>query len=390
MSRVWVVALGFVTAAGVVLSAGRQQSIFHSGAHAVPLYATVLDPTGRLVTDLRKDDFEVYDNGVRQNISVFANDVQPITIVIMLDRSGSMVSNYTLVRDAAERFVANLLEADRARLGSFSNRVQIDPVSFTSDRNELIRILHEDLQGPGMTPLWNATSAAMIALREEQGRRVVLIFTDGIDTPDAKPNNATFSEVRQRSADEGVMVYAIGLAEDCVTRPSNGIYRPRLPRYETGGPQNQARGSWLQRGRPGGGGRRGPIGGGPFGPLGPRGPVGPGTPTAPVFPPSPLPPSDTGRNEPPDRRGSYGCTTSKPDPDLRELASVGGGGYFELHGTDDLGSTFARVADELHHQYLIGFNPSVLDGKTHTIDVRVLRPELRARARNSYLAIADE
>lgn len=389
MSRVWVAALGFVIAAGVALSAGRPQSIFHSGAHAVPLYATVLDPAGRLVTDLGKDDFEVYDNGVRQTISVFANDVQPITIVIMLDRSGSMVSNYTLVRDAAERFVANLLEADRARLGSFSNRVQIDPAAFTSDRNELIRILHEELQGPGMTPLWNATAAAMTALREEQGRRVVLMFTDGIDTPEAKPNNASFAEVRQRSADEGVMVYAIGLAEDCQTRPANGVYRPGMPRYQTGGARDQVRDPLFQRGRPGGG-RRGPIGGGPFGPLGPRGPVGPGAPGVPVFPPSPLPPSDTGRNEPLDRRDSYGCTASKPDPDLRELATVGGGGYFELHGTDDLGSTFARVADELHHQYLIGFNPSVLDGKTHTLEVRVQRQALRVRARGSYLAIADE
>ena len=65
---------------------------------------------------------------------------------------------------------------------------------------------------------------------------------------------------------------------------------------------------------------------------------------------------------------------------------VSGGGYFELSNADDLGSTFARVADELHRQYLLAFEPAVADGKMHTIDVRLRQSGMTARARQSYLA----
>ena len=78
-----------------------------------------------------------------------------------------------------------------------------------------------------------------------------------------------------------------------------------------------------------------------------------------------------------------------PDPDLRELANVGGGGYFELTNTDDLATTFARVADELHQQYLLAFTPEKLDGQMHELEVRVKNPNLVARARQNYVAAED-
>jgi VWFA-related protein len=90
----WVLALATVPA--VLLA--RQEPSFRAATHTVSIYATVVDSTGRLVPDLTKADFEVFDNGQPQSISVFANDIQPITIVIMLDRSGSMVGNFRLVR----------------------------------------------------------------------------------------------------------------------------------------------------------------------------------------------------------------------------------------------------------------------------------------------------
>jgi len=121
---------------------------------------TVTDADGRLVPDLGQDDFEIYDNGKPQTISIFANDIQPIMVVMMLDRSGSMVDNFRRVQEAAEQFVTRLLPADKARIGSFSYRIQVDPRTFTSDRNELLRILYKELQEPGPTPLWNAISVA--------------------------------------------------------------------------------------------------------------------------------------------------------------------------------------------------------------------------------------
>jgi VWFA-related protein len=76
----------------------------------------------------------------------------------------------------------------------------------------------------------------------------------------------------------------------------------------------------------------------------------------------------------------------KPDKGIRRLAETTGGGYFELSRTDDLNSTFTRVADELHRQYVLGFAPAVLDNKLHQVEVRVRQPGMTARARKSYLA----
>ena len=262
MTRVSMAVL-FATAIAVPAIPAGQQQAFRGGIHTVPVYASVVDRTGRLVTNLTKDDFEVLDNGTRQDLTLFANDRQPITIVIMLDRSGSVSQHFPLVRDAAAEFVANLNDTDRARIGSFSNTVQIDPVGFTSDRDELRRILRENLQNAGATPLWNAAAAAMRALAEEPGRRVVLMFTDGHDNPnEPEPDhrNTTFPEVRAQVQSDEVMVYGIGLAEDCGT-PLPGI---RLPRLEQRRPPARGGPGRLPGGRIGGRPPRLPI---PFPPM---------------------------------------------------------------------------------------------------------------------------
>ena len=115
------------SALAVAAQSESQQPVFRSGAGTVAVYVTVSDAEGKLVPDLERGDFEVYDNGKLQNITIFESGIQPITIVVMLDRSGSMISNFRLVRSAAELFVEQLLPGDKARIGSFSNRIQIDP-----------------------------------------------------------------------------------------------------------------------------------------------------------------------------------------------------------------------------------------------------------------------
>ena len=79
----------------------------------------------------------------------------------------------------------------------------------------------------------------------------------------------------------------------------------------------------------------------------------------------------------------------KPDAGLAKIAAESGGGYFELESTANMGTTFARVADELHRQYALGFSPQKLDGKTHKLDVRVTRPGMTVRARKSYYAAQE-
>jgi hypothetical protein len=79
----------------------------------------------------------------------------------------------------------------------------------------------------------------------------------------------------------------------------------------------------------------------------------------------------------------------KPDAGLPKIASATGGGYFELTSANDLASTFSRIVDELHRQYALGFTPTDLDGKLHTIDVRVTQPGALVRGRRSYLARSE-
>jgi Ca-activated chloride channel family protein len=80
---------------------------------------------------------------------------------------------------------------------------------------------------------------------------------------------------------------------------------------------------------------------------------------------------------------------TSPDRGLRRLAEETGGGYFELERTADLSPTFTRVSEELHSQYLMGFTPTALDGKVHKLEIRMKQPNMRARARKSYLAVAE-
>ena len=79
-------------------------------------------------------------------------------------------------------------------------------------------------------------------------------------------------------------------------------------------------------------------------------------------------------------------TADLPDPGLAVVAEQTGGGYVEIRFNDDLGAAFAKVADELHSQYLLGFAPPKRDGKVHEIDVRLAQKGMKPRARKSYVA----
>ncbi len=203
----------------------QQQPSFKSGIRTVAIYATVTDGQGRLVTDLTRDDFEVLDDNKPQPLTLFSADIQPVSVVVMLDRSGSMRSNFRLVEVAAEEFIRRMLPDDKARIGSFAERVQIDPAEFTADQEALTRILRSGLQPSGPTPLWNAVSAAMTALAHQDGRRVVLVFSDGHDNPaNMRFTNSNVMEVMNRGQREDVMIYAIGL--ESRMPPGGGMPRP--------------------------------------------------------------------------------------------------------------------------------------------------------------------
>jgi VWFA-related protein len=306
------VAFAAVTIGIFSVALPAQQPAFKSGARTVAVYATVAGKDGRLVTDLTAGDFEVKDNGKPQAITVFSNDIQPITVVLMLDRSGSMRGNVRLVEQAAQAFVERLQPADKARIGTFAERIDIEPADFTSDHEALLRILRSEMPVTGPTPLWNAVDEAIAAARGREGRRAVLVFSDGGDAPvNFKTNNRSIMDVMRRAQQENVMVYAIGVQTTVLQGPSS----------------------------------RGGFGG---------------------------------------LTGSM--TSIRPDPGLAIVAEDTGGGYFELTRGENLNTTFAQVADELHHQYALGFEPASLDDKMHKLEVRITKSGMKARARKEYFA----
>ena len=196
----------------------------------VPIYATVIDRDRRLVPDLVQEDFEVYDNGKLQTLTNFDNEPTPITAIVMLDTSGSMTLNLDLVKAAAEQFVIRLLPDDRAKIGAFNDKIQIEPEDepFTGDRDRLIRILKNDLDFGYPTRLWDAVEESINALRTVDGRRVVVVFTDGDDSASRRG----LDDVLERARIENVMVYAIGLESEYFngqqrvrTRPARGLRR---------------------------------------------------------------------------------------------------------------------------------------------------------------------
>ena len=146
-------AAAIVLGLSVSALSGYEEPTYKIANRTVAVYATVTGPDGRLVPDLPREAFAIDDNGKRQGVTLFANTIQPITAIVLLDRSGSMRANFRLVEKAAERFVDALQQADKARIGSFSNWIQLDPRDFTSNHGVLLTILKSELQPEGPTPL---------------------------------------------------------------------------------------------------------------------------------------------------------------------------------------------------------------------------------------------
>src|SRR5438309_10186739 len=96
-------ATALALACGLTAAAAAQQATFRSGTRVVSLFATVADAQGRLVPSLTKEDFEVFDNDKPQPLILFDNSLQPITVMVMLDTSGSMTASIGLLKLAAEQ-----------------------------------------------------------------------------------------------------------------------------------------------------------------------------------------------------------------------------------------------------------------------------------------------
>jgi Ca-activated chloride channel homolog len=262
----------------------------------VELFVTVTDENQRLVTELTRQDFAVYDNGKPQAITAFDATPRPLDVVVMLDSSGSMASTIDPAKRAADQFLSRLSPNDRAIVGWFNETITFRPTTgFTRD----LQLLRDGLQQLSLsypTKLYDAVAHGIELLRTTYNRRVIVLLSDGDDTA----SKLGAGEIIKRARAIEVTVYSVGV----VTEFFNGQQRIR----------------------------------------------------------------------------------TSPDRGLKNLSAETGGDLLRPKTVSDWGSAFARVADELHSQYVLAFAPPTLDNKVHKLDVKLTRPGLTARTRKSYLA----
>jgi VWFA-related protein len=337
------ITLATVTIAAAIVGAAavrgqqppQQAPAFRGGVRMVAVPASVFDRHGEIVTSLQREQFLVFDNGRRQELATFESGQQPITALVLIDTSASMIPRLDLARQAAEQFVVRLWPGDRARVGSFSDRVQLLG-DFTEDRDSLLRTLREDIHIGNPTRLIDAVSTGMSTLAPLGGRRVLVVVTDGCDTY----SEMGWDTLLGRLPAEEFMVYAVQMGG---ALPRGGTYQvPAGRATRSGGCVGREHEFELS-----------------------------------VLPAESL--SSFLRINNPTRILS-------PSQVLSRLTAETGGGHFVLTARDDVNVTFTRVMFELHHQYLLGFVPQANDGKRHEITVRVSEPNLLVRARRGYVA----
>jgi VWFA-related protein len=303
---------------GLLRVSAQQPPVFRGTSDVVPLFVTVIDKDGRLVTKLGREAFEIRDDGKPQPITQFDDTPRPIRLIVMLDVSASMEGNLPLLRAASQQLIGRLGPDDVARIGTFGREVTISS-TFTRDADTLLASLPDSIAPDAPTPLWRAIDQAMDTFgQDSESRPVILVLSDGKDfvPPSFRQRTVSQAEVIDRARKEEVMIYGVGMRS-----------RPRQQTMPPG--------------------------------------IGPGALQAMLM-------------------------ADFPDPGLARVAEETGGGYAEIRFGQDLGAAFARVADELHSQYLLGFAPPKRDGKTHNISVRMVRGGLTPRGRKSYIAPKGE
>lgn len=202
-------------AAAAAASLGAQQegplAQFSSGVQLVEVYATVTDAKGELLTGLRREDFEVYENNQAQAVSTFAAGEFPLTVALGVDRSWSMAGEpLRLAKQASQTFLRSLKPHDRAMVVAISSDADV-VAPLTMDRPEQLRAVAA-LDPWSTTALHDGIIAALDRLEPEPGRQALVLFSDGVD----RYSKATVGEVVERARRSHALVYPIAVGK---TRP---------------------------------------------------------------------------------------------------------------------------------------------------------------------------
>jgi Ca-activated chloride channel homolog len=304
----------------------------------VTVPVSVRDRNGRFVPDLGKEDFRIYEDGVEQEIAYFRPTETPFTVVLMLDTSASTWSKLGQIKDAAKSFVSELRPDDQVMVIAFGMGVKVH-CEPTSDRRKIGEAIADVSRGLS-THLYDAMDKLMKKYLDRiQGRKAVVLFTDGVD---ATSNHATYDGTLRIAQELDALIYPI-------------LYDTYDPAADTGGvvqPQSSPHLPWILR--------KLPL---PIPTIGAGGSSGGGA-------------------------GSTRADYDRGERYLHDLAESTGGRVYEASkDLRYLHDAFSQIADELGRQYSIGYYPKRKGqtGELRQIKVRVSRMELTVRARDKYV-----
>ncbi len=186
-----------------------QSPSFRAGVDIVSLNVTVNEGT-RYVTDLAEADFQIFEDGVRQDVTFFSRREQPVALSLLLDSSASMEDKLPTLQTAASNFVKRLKPNDIAQVIDFDNRVDVTQV-FTGSQPELLKAI-DLLAAGGSTSLHNAIYIALKELKKVRAvteqdirRQALVVFSDGEDTSSL----VSFDEVLDLAKRSETSIYAI-------------------------------------------------------------------------------------------------------------------------------------------------------------------------------------
>jgi len=313
----------------------------------VTIPVSVMDRDGRYVPNLQKEEFRIWEDGVEQEVAFFQSVDKPFSVVLMLDTSPSTQFRLEDIQDAAISFVSQLRPDDRVMVVSFNDNIKILS-EFTTDRSKLNRAIERAKTGDG-TRLYDAVDMVINEqLSRVQGRKAIVLFTDGVDTTS---RHATFDSNVMDAQELDALIYPV---QYDTSRDMN------VNNYPVGRPDDvwgQILGGIFGGGRRGGGRRGGGGGGG------------------------------GGRGGYPPRGGGMRDDYEVADRYLMDLANNTGGREYHADSLQNMSSAFANVAEELRRQYSIGYYPKrpPQAGQRRQIKVRARQPNLAVRTRDSYI-----
>ena len=181
----------------------------------INLNAKVANAAGKPIVTLTKDDFTLYENNVKQEISHFAPVTAPINLVLLLDFSGSTEKKKDVIKDAAKKFVDSLGPNDRVAVAAFARRFYLK-TSFIADKQQLKKLIG-DLKIPSSgTRYYDAMWSSLDLFKQAQGaRNAIVVLTDGVDNtimdPDEYDTKYKFEELLARIAEDDVTIYPMYL-----------------------------------------------------------------------------------------------------------------------------------------------------------------------------------